>query len=81
MGDAPLTCRELVEVVTDYLEGAMPPVERARFDDHLRRCAGCRAYVDQMRRTIELTGRVREDDLAPATRERLVTLFRDWRGR
>ena len=45
----PLTCRELVELITDYLEGAMPPDERARFEAHVAECDGCEAYVRQMR--------------------------------
>jgi anti-sigma factor RsiW len=80
MPDAPpLTCRELVELVTDYLEGSLPGPERARFDAHISRCDGCTAYLAQMRRTISLTGRLGEDDLSPAVRDDLLDLFRDWK--
>jgi predicted anti-sigma-YlaC factor YlaD len=54
----PLTCRQLVEFVTDYLEAALSPRDGARFERHLARCPGCRAYLDQMRRTIRLVGRL-----------------------
>jgi len=55
-----LTCRELVELVTDYLEGALDPGDRARFEGHLDRCAGCRAYLGQMRATIWAAGHLCE---------------------
>jgi anti-sigma factor RsiW len=74
-----LSCRELVEIVTDYLEGTLPPVERARVDAHLRGCPGCTTYIEQMRETVRLTGRLREEDLQPAAREALVQAFRDWK--
>jgi anti-sigma factor RsiW len=74
-----MTCRELVELVTDYLEGALAPAVRTRFDAHVERCTGCAAYIDQMRRTIALVGRLSEDDLAPAIRDALLAAFRDWR--
>jgi anti-sigma factor RsiW len=76
-----MTCRELVELVTDYIEGALPEGARARFDAHLAACSGCRAYLEQMRRTIVLAGRLDEDGIAPAPREALLAAFRDWHGR
>ena len=60
-----LTCVELVELVTDYLEGALSPRERARFDAHLAECDGCQAYVEQMRTVIALTGRITEEAIPP----------------
>jgi len=74
-----LTCQELVELVTDYLEGALPPQERTRFEQHLDACPGCVTYVEQFRETIRLTGALREDDLAPAVRARLLEEFRNWK--
>jgi predicted anti-sigma-YlaC factor YlaD len=53
-----LTCRQLTELVTDYLEAVLSSREGARFERHLARCAGCRAYLGQMRRTIPLLGRL-----------------------
>jgi anti-sigma factor RsiW len=73
-----LTCQELVEIITDYLEGALPPRERERFDAHLGDCDGCVAYLEQMRTTIRLIGALTEDHVAPAAREHLLRLFRDW---
>jgi anti-sigma factor RsiW len=68
-----------VELVTDYLEGALPADERARFADHLARCQGCSNYLDQMQQTIRLTGTLTEDTLEPAARDELLKLFRDWK--
>ena len=76
-----MTCRELVELVTDYLEGALPDGDRARVEEHLLKCDGCGAYVEQMRQTIRLTGRLGEDDVAPEAREKLLAAFRDWSAR
>lgn len=73
-----LSCRELVEIVTDYLEGAMSAAERARVERHLRGCPGCTTYVEQMRETVRLTGRLREDDLQPDARDALLQAFRGW---
>jgi len=73
-----LTCRELVELVTEYLEDALPPDVRARVEAHLSGCEGCTGYLEQMRTTILLTGKLREDDLTPRQRDELMRLFRDW---
>ena len=59
-----LTCRELVDLVTEYLEGALPPSDRARFDEHLAACGGCTAYLDQMRRTLVLVGSLTEGSVS-----------------
>ena len=77
----PLTCQELVELVTDYLEGALSPDEGRRFEEHLDVCPGCVTYVEQMRETVRLTGRLREDDLAPPARDALLAQFRNWKER
>jgi hypothetical protein len=73
-----LTCAELVELVTDYFENALPPEKRERFEEHLRICEGCVNYLDQMRMTIALTGRLRVDDLSPEVTAGLIGAFRDW---
>ena len=75
---AGLTCREVVEVVTGYVEGTLSRRERRRVEAHLARCDGCTAYVEQMRVTILATGRVTEESLAPRVREELTAAFRDW---
>ena len=74
-----LTCKELVEIVTDYVEGAMPETERRRFDDHLALCPGCRNYVEQMRSTVEAVGAAREERIPAETRDALLAAFRDWK--
>jgi anti-sigma factor RsiW len=73
------TCRELVELVTEYLEGALSPEDRARFDEHVADCMGCRAHLDQMRRTLGPVGRLTEGSVSPQAREALLETFRDWR--
>jgi anti-sigma factor RsiW len=75
-----LSCQELVELVTDYLENALSPSERASFEHHLAGCTGCHEYVEQMRATIELTGRLTPDDLSPEAAEALLAAFRDWQS-
>jgi anti-sigma factor RsiW len=74
-----LECREVVEVVTDYLEGAMPPGERLRFDQHLALCEGCQAYLEQLRTVIRVAGRPAVDAVPPETMAGLLRAFRDWR--
>jgi len=74
-----LSCQELVELVTDYLENALPAEERARFERHLAGCDGCTAYLEQMRTTIELSGRLTPEQLDPAAEAALLGAFRDWK--
>jgi predicted anti-sigma-YlaC factor YlaD len=78
---AGLTCKELVELVTDYLEGTLEPWERRRFEEHLLICEGCAAYLDQMRRTIEVVGAITEESMPPHARDKLLATFRDWNRR
>lgn len=73
-----VTCQELVELVTDYLEGVLTPAELRRFEEHIALCDGCREYLDQLRRTIELTGTVTLDDLTPEAESELLYAFRTW---
>jgi len=75
-----LSCQELVELVTDYLEGALSPEETARFDEHLARCTGCAAYLEQIRQTIVLTGRLTPESLSPEAERELLDAFRGWRS-
>ncbi len=74
-----LACRELVEVVTDYLDGALPVPDRARFEAHLADCPYCVEYVAQMRRTIEAVGKLPAAPPDPARQKALLEAFRDWR--
>lgn len=74
-----LACKELVEIITDYLEGRLPEGERARFERHLGGCGGCRTYLEQMRQTITLSGKLTEDEMQPEAREELLSVFRKWK--
>jgi anti-sigma factor RsiW len=74
-----LACEELVEIVTEYLERAMPEPERRRFEDHLADCEGCTTYLDQMRRTLGALGALTPESIAPEARETLLVAFRDWK--
>ena len=73
-----MTCREFVELVTDYLEGRLTGAERERFQAHLDLCPGCQAYVEQMRRTLAALGRIPEESISPAARDELLHAFRAW---
>jgi anti-sigma factor RsiW len=73
-------CIEVVEIVSDYLEGTLPRRVRRRLQAHLEGCEHCTEYVAQMRATIRLTGRLREQDLPPQVRTELAELFRSWRA-
>jgi anti-sigma factor RsiW len=76
---AGLTCRELVELVTDYVEGALAPSEVVRFDAHIAGCGKCSAHLEQMRMTIELTGRLTEERADPTALDALMKVFRQWK--
>lgn len=76
---AHLTCQELVELVTDYLEGALPTAEKTRFEDHIQQCEGCRGYLSQMRATIQVTGHLSEDNIKPTDRDEMLNVFRHWK--
>ena len=79
MTDLPeMPCRELVELVTDYLEDRLSPIDRARFEAHLTECEACRTYLEQFRQTIRVLGRLPEESLSPEAREALLTAFRGW---
>jgi anti-sigma factor RsiW len=73
-----LTCIELVELVTDYLEGNLDGDDRARVERHLAGCDGCTAYIDQMRVTIAVVGKIEVDDLSEAAKSELLHAFRGW---
>jgi anti-sigma factor RsiW len=75
-----LVCRQMVELITDYLEGALPRSQRRRFDAHLAGCEHCTEYLEQMRTTIRLTGRLREEDLTPQMRSEFGEIYRRWRS-
>jgi anti-sigma factor RsiW len=78
---AMITCQEMVELVTDYLEGRLDARQRARFEEHLGECEPCVTYVDQMRMTIDALGRIPLESISPETERELLTAFRDWAAR
>jgi anti-sigma factor RsiW len=69
----------VVELVTDYVEQALPAEEAAVFEQHLNFCDGCVWYVDQVRKTIDVVGELRTEDVPVETKVKLLTAFRDWR--
>jgi len=71
-----LACKELVEIITDYLEGTLPERDRARFDAHLMTCPPCREYVEEMRTTLRLAGRLTVESISPGARDDLLRAFR-----
>ena len=75
-----LSCSELVRLVTDYLEGALPEADVRRFDAHVAACDGCTTYLAQVRDTIRIAGKLTEASLAPEAREELLAAFRTWNG-
>jgi anti-sigma factor RsiW len=74
-----LTCKELVELVTDYLEGALSLSDRRRVDEHLATCPYCQIYLEQMRQTIRALGHLPEKAIPPEALEALLARFRGWR--
>lgn len=74
-----LVCQQAVELVTDYLDGALSRRDRRRFEAHLAGCPNCSAYLEQIRLTIELTGSIQVDDLTAEARRDLTDLYRRWR--
>ncbi len=75
----PFVCQEMVELVTDYLEGTLPARDRARFEAHIADCPNCRRYLAQMRTTLEALGRIEPEEVAPEAMEELLALYRRWR--
>ena len=73
-----LVCREAVELVTDYLEGALSTADRARLEGHLATCPHCTEYLAQMRRTLDALGRIEPETLEPAVQDELAALYRRW---
>lgn len=78
-GRSGLSCQELVELVTDYLEGALTSRQRARFERHIAACPHCTAYLEQLRVTLRELGELQEDDVPAPMREELLNAFRDWK--
>ena len=75
-----IVCQQAVELVTDYLEGALSRRQQRRFESHLRGCPNCSAYLEQIRITIELTGAMDPEELTPDAKQDLIDLYRRWRS-
>lgn len=73
-----LSCQELVELVTDYLERALGEADLRRFEQHIAGCGGCTRYLEQLRATIRITGTITTDDLSPEAEKALLEAFVDW---
>ncbi len=73
-----LVCRQVVELISDYLDGALPADVRAAVEAHLAGCDGCTMVLEEFRRTIAMTGMLAEDDVTPAQRDILLAAFRGW---
>lgn len=74
------TCQQLVELVTDYLDGGLPAAERLAFERHVAICPPCRGYLGQLRRIAAVSGELREDDVPERLRDEVLSAFRDWRS-
>ena len=74
-----VTCQEVVELVSDYLDQALSPEEASLFEQHVNFCDGCEWYLDQMRSTVTTVGRITEHDVPDETREKLLAVFREWK--
>jgi anti-sigma factor RsiW len=77
---AGLACQELVELVSDYLEGALSDTDRARFEAHIAGCNDCTTYVRQMRETLALMGELTTDSISPQAQDDLLAAFRGWKA-
>jgi anti-sigma factor RsiW len=77
----PMTCQELAQLVTDYWEGALEAADRTAFERHLSLCPPCVEFVEQMRATVEATGRVPVEAITPEVEAQLLERFRDWKRR
>jgi anti-sigma factor RsiW len=79
MTGAELTCQELIQLISDYLEDVLPPAQKRVFEEHLALCPDCRVFLEQMRETIRAAGGLTEDSLPDDLREQLLRAFRDWK--
>lgn len=73
-----MNCVDFVELVTEFLEGALPEADERRFIEHLAECSGCESYLDQFRQTIATTGELTPDNISPDARQQLLSVFRGW---
>ena len=76
----PMTCKELVELVTEYLEGTLSALDTERFEEHIALCPMCQTHLEQLRITVRELGRLRESDIDPDVLVEMQARFRDWRS-
>ena len=74
-----ISCQEVVELVTGYLDQTLAPEDASVFEQHINFCDGCEWYLDQMRTTVSTVGRITEEEVPAETREKLLTAFREWK--
>ncbi|MBI4476273.1 MAG: zf-HC2 domain-containing protein [Acidobacteria bacterium] len=74
-----MTCQQLTELVTEYLENRLSFTDRLRFRMHVGMCRHCRAYIDQMRQTVRTLGRLPAEEIPPEVRDALLVQFRNWK--
>ncbi|MGH3033389.1 MAG: anti-sigma factor family protein [Gaiellaceae bacterium] len=79
MAADPLSCQELVELVTEYLDGALPAEQRLAFEQHIAICPPCRGYLAEIRGTVAVAGELTEDNIPPAARDAMLAVFRSWK--
>jgi predicted anti-sigma-YlaC factor YlaD len=77
--DYELSCREVVELVTEYLEHVLLPEMHKRFEAHIVECPGCEYYIEQVRLTISMLHQVAKEPVFPATKQELLQIFRNWK--
>jgi len=80
MSEQGLTCQEVIELLSSYIEGGLTVDDRGRVDEHLALCDGCTTYLEQMRETIRLSGMVTEEQVPEDEKAALLAAFRDWRS-
>ena len=74
-----LTCQEIVELVTDYLEQTLVSEMRTRFEEHVTDCPGCQTYIEQVQQTINMLHKLAQEPTLPASKEELLEIFRNWK--
>ena len=75
----PMTCKEMVELITEHLEGKLSREDHERFEEHLGDCDGCEIYLAQMKETIQVLGKLEETDVEPKAMDKFLTAFRNWK--
>ena len=74
-----LTCREVVELVTEYLEESLLPEKHEQFEEHVADCPGCTAYVEQIQQTIAMLHNLAAEPVFPETKDKLLGVFQQWK--